>query len=105
QDVVVFLPDRLAGKVATCLAIGRRLGQTTFTSAITNVPVQYRKVIPCEVSLESADAGPVLDDAGAPIDVPPPPDGAAPPDGSTPDAAPPRDAPPLGVDVLPLPDA
>ena len=111
QDLVVYLPDSRAGKMAYCRVTGRREGSAVSATVTAVILVEHQKVKTCLADLGTPDGGvpppdapSTGDDGGAP-DTAPLPDGAEPPDGPIPDEPPPRDAPPPGVDVPPLPDA
>jgi len=108
QDLVVYLPDTLAGETATCRVTGLRQGAPASRGIPRTTRVELHKVVPCVIVADEerfGDAGApdaqvvVLSDAGIPVD-----GTVLPPDAATVDAPLPRDVAP-GVDVPPPADS
>jgi hypothetical protein len=107
QDVVIYLPDAWAGRLATCQVLGLRGGDGLRRSFSTPFTIRLHEVASCYVYLNDTPDGAVLDGA-APV-----PDAGVPLDGAAPDAGAPADGPgpdaaiadaPLPVDAPPASD-
>jgi hypothetical protein len=108
QDLIIYLPDGSIGQTAVCQVDGLLMGRKVAQGVPQLLSLRLHQIVTCRIDLDAQmaddggvfpDAAPVVPDAGSL------PDGAVlAPDGPVPDAPLPRDAPPPGVDVPPLPD-
>jgi hypothetical protein len=70
QDVLVYLPDYLAGRATTCQAAGMAAGTVTPATGTTSTMLALHELVPATITLAGSA---VATDGGGPPPPPPPP--------------------------------